>query len=78
MRRITVDRSLGRQFSEQLEQVEICDESGRVLGVFVPFIDPSLYGDIEPQISDEEIRRRIAEGGGRPLADILADLERRK
>jgi hypothetical protein len=31
---------------------------------------------MEPQINGEEIERRLNEGGGRPLADILADLEK--
>lgn len=30
----------------------------------------------EPQVSEAELRRRQAEGGGRPTAEILADLEK--
>ena len=77
MTRITVDPKMGTQLRQQHEQVEVCDETGRVLGVFLPFVDTSLYEGADPEISAEEIRRRIAEGGGRPLVDILADLERR-
>lgn len=51
--------------------VEVLGPTGRPLGRFIP-IGPGL----EPQIDEEEIRRRFEAGGGRPLADILADLEK--
>ena len=54
------------------------DENGNLLGRFTPSkLDPALYENLEPQISEEEIQRRIQAGGGRPLAEILTDLEKR-
>lgn len=55
--------------------VELCAADGRVLGYFTPAKEKRL--NLDPGISDEEISRRLAEGGGRPLADILRDLEKR-
>jgi hypothetical protein len=43
-----------------------------VLGHFVPRDRRK-----EPQISEEEIQRRLKQGGGRSLAEIMADLEKR-
>jgi hypothetical protein len=31
---------------------------------------------LKPQISEEKIKNRLAQGGGRPLAEILSDLEK--
>ena len=66
---------------EQLRKVEgraeIRDEAGELIGYFTPRIDRSLYESAEIPVSEEELRRRAEKGGGRTLAEILADLERR-
>lgn len=73
MVRIVVDPATQSRM-EGLQQVaDLCDAAGRVLGRFVP-VQQELI--LEPQISEEELRRREAEETGRPLADILADLEK--
>lgn len=60
---------------EQLKQVDttiaLVDRSGSVIGHFVPVTERGP----EPTISDEELTRREQRGRGRPLAQILADLE---
>jgi len=53
------------------KMLELRDATGTVLGYFVP--ECTI-----PKISDEELERRKREGGGRPLKDILSDLEKRK
>jgi hypothetical protein len=54
------------------------DERGNCLGRFTPSSpDPALYENLEPPISQEEIRERMKDNTGRTLAEILADLERR-
>jgi hypothetical protein len=60
MTRITVDAALSSKLSEATEAVELCDSSGRVLGRFFPAPDLSQYepDSLEPQVSDEELRRR--------------------
>jgi hypothetical protein len=74
--RIVVDEKTSEQLRRSNDTVFVCDASGRILGQFVPEeIDPEL---LEPQISEEELDRREREGGGRPLADILKDLEARQ
>jgi hypothetical protein len=77
MTRIIIDAALRSKLDNLLQAVELCDESGRVLGRYVPLLEPSMYEGLEPQISDEELQRRKQQGGGRTLAEILADLEKR-
>jgi hypothetical protein len=73
MVRIVVDPALQSRLEGLQVVAELCDASGRVLGRVVPVQQEVI---LEPQISEEEIRRREAEESGRPLADILADLEK--
>jgi hypothetical protein len=76
MGRITVDPTTLARLQGIGRTMELCDESGRVVGHFVPVLDTPIASGSEPQISEEEIQRRLQEGGGRPLADILKDLEK--
>ena len=58
------------------QSVELCDSTGRTLGVFMPRRTHHDYVGYESPLSPEEINRVRKEEGGRPLADILRDLER--
>lgn len=75
MTRVIVDSATQSQLSNARQTLELCSAAGQVLGFFIPRIDPSNAADSEPQISEDELRRRERQGGGRPLAAILADLE---
>ncbi|MFO0969984.1 MAG: hypothetical protein U0793_30905 [Gemmataceae bacterium] len=68
----TLDRLL-----RSCRPVTILDSEGNVVGRFIPEIDEA---DLQPQISEEELERRVREesGKGRPLKDFLAELERRQ
>ena len=60
------------------EVVELCDHSGKLMGFFHPVKDSQKtqrLRDLSP-FTDEEILARCEQTGGRPLADILRDLER--
>ena len=61
----------------QNEVLEICDAAGKTVGYFSPAVEQADYEGVQLQCSREELLRRAAEGGGRPLADILADLQQR-
>lgn len=76
MTQITVDATTGAKFSEVVDHSEIRDEAGRLLGYFWPS-QSSLYESIEVPFTEEELDEAEREGGGRPLADILHDLEQR-
>jgi hypothetical protein len=75
MNRIVLDQANAAKL-DVAQVAEVCDESGRVLGYFTPAHDRSLYEGVESPISVEEFNQAIQEGGGRPLKEIIADLER--
>jgi hypothetical protein len=66
MVRITVDDELRKKFLDFSDDIELCDESGRVLARFqrsTPWSDPDQWEPITPEVSQEEIERRFAAGG---------------
>jgi hypothetical protein len=69
MSRLVVDAMLPEKLKHLQHPVELVDVAGHILGTFLPHAAAAL----EPKVSEEEIRRRMSEDGGRPLADILAD-----
>jgi hypothetical protein len=78
MTKVVVDPAFGAKITSLTGAVELCDESGRTLGYFQPVLSEGLSAKgIRSPISDEEIERRSQDRSGRPLADILADLEKR-
>lgn len=74
--RITVDDALRSRLHDFRWPLELCDESGHVLGYLKPAEDRSLYEGVESPTSEVELERRSHAGGGRPLADILRDVDR--
>ena len=74
MTKIVIDAALRSKLRGLKEAAKLVDEAGHVLGDFLP---ASYAKDREPQIDEEEIERRLRAGGGRSLAEILADLEKR-
>ncbi len=76
MVRITVDDILRAKLHNFDSPVELCDESGRVLGYFTPAVDQAAYQRVESPTSEQELRRRSQQGGGRSLPEILEDLHK--
>jgi len=54
--------------------VDLCDAQGHVVGRYTP---TGRFAGMEPKVSDDELDRRERQGGGRTLAEIVADLEKR-
>jgi hypothetical protein len=91
MTKITVNAEMMAKLHHLTEPTELCDESGKILGHFYPAVpgngterqprSPFSKEELERRrqlrISEEEIDRRVRQGGGRTLAEILADLEKR-
>lgn len=73
MTKVIVDSATRDQLMHVQKPLELCDDAGRVLGHFIPAPDASQIGT-GPQVSEEELDRRERAGGGRQLAEILADL----
>ncbi len=50
MTRITIADPLADQLQTVSQPVELCDDAGRVLGQFLPALNPSQYEPCEPPI----------------------------
>jgi len=75
MTQVIVDEMLRGKLHNLSQPLELCDASGRVLARLIPLLDPSQY-NLEPQISQEEIRRRKqAKEKSYTTAEVLAYLE---
>jgi hypothetical protein len=68
---IVLDQQATERLQAVTDRAEVRDANGRFLGLFTPL------SSLIPPMSLEELDRRAAEPGGRPLADILRDLESR-
>jgi hypothetical protein len=78
MVRVILDASVLAKLNNPDGPVEVCDESGGMVGYFQPVYSSATTREkpVSP-ISDEELRRRQQQRGGRSLEEILADLEKR-
>ena len=76
MNRIVIGANLQRELLKVVQPAELCDECGRVIGRFLPQPDPSEYGPLEPQVSEEELDHRDRSNGKRyTTAEVLRYLE---
>ena len=73
MTKVVIDAAVRAKLDDLQEPVELCDESGRTLGYFHPKFGDSETGS---PFTDAEIERRQQQRTGRPLKEILKDLER--
>lgn len=77
MIQITLDASVSGKLNDLGQPVELCDPLGRVLGRFVPVLDPSRFEPLEPQVSKEELLRRSqSDEKTYTTAEVLAYLEK--
>jgi hypothetical protein len=76
MTQIKIDAATMARLNGLSDSLEICDESGRLLGYFHPSVSPPRRSDgkIASPFSDAELARRSQQRTGRPLKDILAEL----
>ncbi len=76
MTKLVMDTSFQAKVAALDETIELCDESGRTLGYFCPVPGPEADKPQSPY-TDEELRELEKDLTGRPLREILADLQRR-
>ncbi len=75
MSKIVLDAALIEKLRQSMQTVEVCDPLGNVVGLFTPKIDPAEYAIEGPEISDEELARRINSSGPRyPGSEVLRRL----
>lgn len=77
MTKVVLDHATLAKLSGFVDSLEVCDPSGKTVGVFLPFHpgEPKLC-DVTPWISEEDRDRRLSEGGASSLDDILGRLQR--
>ncbi len=63
MTRITVDSELRSKLLDLNEPLDLYDESGRIVGMFMPIGVAPPPGYSEPPLSEEEWKRRQQEPG---------------
>jgi hypothetical protein len=79
MEKIVVDDTLKTKLFKLERPIEFCDGEGNLLGFFLPSAsDQAIYEEGDVPITDEEIALLLRQPLGRPLADILADLEKQQ
>lgn len=77
MTRIILDAALREKLHNLAQPMELCDESGQVLARLTPVADLSRYEPLEPQVSEEELRRRSQSNEKTyTTAEVLAYLEK--
>jgi hypothetical protein len=76
MSHITIDADLLARLNGLGEPLEFRNESGRVLGHFIPALKPAVQPHPEDgcPYTAEELQRMRNEKGGRPLAEIWREL----
>ncbi|HUY35267.1 MAG TPA: hypothetical protein VMV69_21155 [Pirellulales bacterium] len=72
---VIVDPATVVQLRGVVDILELRDAAGNILGHFMPSLKGTDIPGMQPQISEEELTRREAQGGGRRLTEILAGLE---
>ncbi len=75
MTKVVLDATLRDKLLDLTEPLELCDESGAVLGTVVPVIDYEAAERACPPLSDEELNRRN-QGPSYTTAEVLAYLEK--
>jgi hypothetical protein len=75
MTRITLDEPLKSQLDDLVGPVEFCDQSGRVMGRYIPAFEAADYTPLVPQVSNDELRRRQASREWYSTAEVLNHLK---
>lgn len=72
MNRITLDAELRAKLNGLTEQVEVCDENDKTVGMFVPLAlyKQLLYENVKIPFTKEEIDRFRSEKGGCSLEEF--------
>ena len=76
MQEVTIGQPVGDQLGQLANQVVLCDDRGRALGLFSPLPGHPRVEDLqlEPPMSIAETEKLRATRSGKPLNEILARL----
>jgi hypothetical protein len=75
MNKVIVDAELRSRLHDLSRPFDLCDESGRILGRFIPTGEMSQWEPMTPEVSEEELDRREREGQYMSTNEMLRHLE---
>lgn len=58
MTRLVLDSATLEKLLYLAEPLGLCDDSGSRRAVLIPVYDPDEFGPLQPQVSDDKLRRR--------------------
>jgi hypothetical protein len=79
MTRVTVDAELRKTLLNFSKPLELCDESGSILGKLIPArpdIADDDWIDLTPDLTDEELEKEIDSGEGYSTQELIAEIKR--
>jgi hypothetical protein len=77
MTQIILDTSVASKLIALDRPVELCDASGQVLGKFIPLVNLSGWEPVSPDITEEELERRVKSNEKRyTTAEVLSHLKK--
>jgi hypothetical protein len=79
MTRVTVDADLQKLLLNFTKPLELCDESGSILGKLIPIKPVTTeddWIDLTPDLTDEELEKEIDSGEGYSTQEIIAEIKR--
>lgn len=75
MTRVTIDAETRGKLLDLVHPMDLCDESGKVLGTFRPLTEREVAERARPPVTDEELNRRRKESGC-STDELMAHLEK--
>jgi hypothetical protein len=76
MTRVTVDANLQKLFLNFTKPLDLCDESGLVLGKLIPVASDIDADDWTPEVTDEELEEEINSGDGYSTEELIAEIKK--
>jgi hypothetical protein len=78
MSKLVLDPDLRNRLNGLSEQIEVLDEQGKVVGLFLPagLYERLIHAWANAQVTDGDLEKISLEPGGRSLAEIWKDLGR--
>jgi hypothetical protein len=75
MTKVIADNTMRERLGDFSRQIELCDEHGKTLGFFVPYL-PNFKppADVVSPYTLEEVRQRAQEPGGKPLKEVWQEI----
>ena len=74
MVQVIIDSNMSRKLTEHGQIVELRDPSGRLVGQFLPLLDPSEWEAVTAEPSPEELQVREQEAESYTTAEFVGQL----